>query len=113
MRIMFDKESCRFIVLDPVETKRVLRAIKGQKPEFTNEVIQQTVINSEIDNRLSDFFYSIVENAKPGIIETKFHDFHVEIKHLRPDGSIMAVTVPYTTCVIYWQEPRRFIETFL
>lgn len=113
MRILFDKESDRFIVIDPVETKRVLNSMYGQKREFTNEEIQQTVINSEIDNRLRDFFYSIVENAKPGIVETKFHDFHAEIKHLRPDGSAMAITVPYTTCVIYWQEPRRFIETFL
>lgn len=113
MRILFDKESYRFIVLDPVETKRVLRAINGQKTKLTNEVIQQTVINSEIDNRLRDFFYSIVEEAKPGIVQIKYHDFHAEIKHLRPDGSAMAITVPYTTCVIYWQEPRRFIETFL
>lgn len=113
MRILFDKESCRFIVIDPVETKRVLNSIYGRKEVLNEAVIQQTVINSEIDNRLRNFFYSIVEDAKPGIVETKFHEFHAEIKHLRPDGSAMAVTVPYTTCVIYWQEPYRFIETFL
>ena len=113
MRILFDKESSTFIVLDPTEIKRILRPRNGQWPPFTKEEIQQTVINSEIDGRLKDFFFSIAENARPGIVKIKYHDFHAEISHLRPDGSAIAVTVPYTTCAIYWADPNRFIETFL
>lgn len=113
MRILFDKESNTFIVLDTTEIKRILRPRKGQWPPFTKEEIQQTVINSEIDSRLRDFFFSITANARPGIVRIKYHDFHAEIYHLRPDGSAITVTVPYTTCAVYWEEPNKFLEIFL